>query len=142
MESDHKSRKKIIRNSWNKQLNKIQIISKLFKAQSGLRPSKTSPLHPFCKVLTAVWSLHLLKLYLNSINPTSYGISDSVAAMGHIEVTCQNLDHNLKNWVSYANFHLSTKGRNLVIYTSFNINISFNFRDISLNFDMWPLYVP
>ena len=48
----------------------------------------------------------------------------------------------LKNWASYANFHVSTKGKNLIISKFSNISISLNFWYFSLNFGMWPLYVP
>ena len=47
----------------------------------------------------------------------------------------------LQNWASYANFRVSTKGKNLVISKFTNLNISFNFWDFSPNFGMWPLYV-
>ena len=42
----------------------------------------------------------------------------------------------LKNWASYANFHVSTKGKNRIISKFTNLNISFNFWDCSQNFGM------
>ena len=48
----------------------------------------------------------------------------------------------LKNWASYANFCVSTKGKNLVISKFTNLNMLFNFWDFGPNFGKWPLHVP
>ena len=48
----------------------------------------------------------------------------------------------LKNWASYANFHVATKEKNLVISKFSNLSIPFNFWDFGLYFGMWSLYVP